>query len=1109
VRKVNFETDDGNLENSFADDANLFDVKRKPPGFLEKDVHTKDLNLMIPCKLQDEKNMYAVADCGSMISCISPDEAGRLKLKIKPASGRLKMADKNVRVSRIGTVNVNLAIGSHRHDVELEVLDMGEPLLIGLDLFPVFGIRVEGIPVTFPGVEPRRDEMRLLADEIGSDDRVIWNESDRVHPNLLKKIMRECADVLRENENIPVRHFCTHPESVVSLDTGDAEPRYRRQYPVSRRFEKFIDKQVSEWLTGGVIERGRANSKWNSPLLAVPKRDEFNRFTLARACLDTRLVNNALEHDERAIPRIEELFARLEKFAVVSELDLQGAYGQFMIKPEDREKTTFTWRGKRYQFRGAPFGLRHLTSHFQNVMEVLFENEDFCIVYVDNLMVLSKNAADHPKHVKKAIEILNKWNLKLNIKKTHIGFTRLRMLGHVLSGESRAPDPDKIDDVFDCPKPETVKQLAAFLGLTNYLRDYIPLYSTLAAPLERARGRDMKAKVKWDNEMERSFRSFKNVLKSAPVLSMPKDGVHFLVMTDASRVGAGAALCQVIDGVTHYIRFASRSFNGTQRGYSATRRELLAIIFALKSFRSYLLGTRFDLWCDHRALSFMFTQKNLSDVLLNWLDVLLDFDFSITHKPGLLMTLPDRLSRLYPESVRHEASVRRLGLESDESAKIFPERELKKFVRERFSKECPEKERQQKLLEQFHVLGHFGADLLFKKIWHAGYFWPNMRRDCAAMVSKCTDCIRWNLGRIGFSPMKSVVARFPFDHVSVDLLSLNKTSPRGHNYILVLVDICTRFVILRSLKDKSALSVARSFWEIICDFGIPKVIQSDNGSEFVNEIVKGLCSLMGVDHRLVSPYNPRANGAAEAHVKVTLNCIRKMCRGNLSNFDLFLPAVQSAINTKPAGVHGNMPSELFFGRPVNSLRSYSDVEDNMMSESELEERVTVMMDLVFPSVFVNSQRKHALSAKRANEKRRAKANVFTDGSVVMIRDVVRGSKVEPYWVGPYRVLSRDRNGAYSLLDSTGRMLARKVPKTQMKFVAAPPEPELARAVVAVEGKVPERSYSVDKILKHRGSEGAREYLVRWEGCGSDQDSWEPERNFDDQQVIQRYWDSFK
>jgi hypothetical protein len=738
-------------------------------------------------------------------------------------------------------------------------------------------------------------------------------------------------------------------------------------------------------------------------------------------------------------------------------------------------------------------------------------------------MVFSKKK-DHAQHVRRAISLLNKWNLKLNIDKSHFGYTRMRLLGHVLSGDSRAPDPDKIKEINDFPRPQNVGQLHAFLGMTNFLRDYIPCYSALAAPLEAQRGgRKNKELLHWTMEAEKSFRSFKLILARAPVLRMPVDGHPFFIQTDASNFGAGAVLGQKIDGQIRYIRFISKSFNSAQRVYSATRRELLAIIIALKHFRPYIYATRFELQTDHKALTYMFTQKKLNSMLLSWLDVLLDYDFSVTHMPGILFTLPDALSRLYPDPLRSATTLRRFrvravgqapsksGVEKEnfdflkfDESKVYPERELKSFVKERFDKQCPEDlGTREQLLKMYHLKGHFGADILFKLVWHAGFFWPGLRQQCHALVSQCDHCFRYNLGKVGYSPIKSIQAKYPFDHVAVDLLSLHKTSPRGHNYILIVVDICTRFVILRPLKDKSALSVARSFWEISSDFGVPKIIQSDNGTEFVNEVIEQLTKLMGVDHRTVACYNPRANGAAERHVQTVLSCLRKMCRGNTSNFDLYLPSVQSSINSKPARLHGNTPAELFFGRPVNDFLDYSDVEADLLDDKKLMERIALMMDLVYPSVFERSQKSHALSAKRANKRTRAKPSIYPVGSKVMIRDVVRSSKNDPFWVGPYTVLKVTRAGTYTLMDTTGSLLARTVPKHQVKFVAAPEQPELAVAVVAQQDK----AFVVDKIVAHRGQEGSREYLTRWKGYSSARDTWEPESHFDDHRVIQVYWDS--
>lgn len=541
----------------------------------------------------------------------------------------------------------------------------------------------------------------------------------------------------------------------------------------------------------------------------------------------------------------------------------------------------------------------------------------------------------------------------------------------------------------------------------------------------------------------------------------------------------------------------------------------------------------------------MLTQKKVSKVLLNWLDVILDYDFAVVHRPGILMGLPDALSRLYPDVVWQQAEqgvrrVRRrmlrqapqiiqllppdqplhkqwLGMD-DAAQDIHPERELKAFVKERFGKECPPVLERKKLLEQYHAAGHFGVDFLFKSLWKAGHFWPGMRQDCLDVVSQCPSCIRHNVGRKGFHPLRPIVAKFPFDHIAMDLFSLHKTSPRGNNYVLVVVDVCTRFCVLRALPDKSALTVAKELWQLVADFGVPKVVQSDNGSEFVNAVVKALVDLMGVDHRLTAPYNPQANGVAEAHVKIAENCLKKMCRGNTSNFDLFLPSVQFAMNSKVSKLHGSSPAELFYGRPLNPLMDYSAIEDSdVMKEEELEQRMWIMMDLIYPSVFEKSQRKQALVAKRFNAKHRtAKAKKIEKGSLVMITDVVRSSKMEPRWVGPYKVVAITRKGNYTLLDHSGALLDRPVPRSQVKLIEEPKKPELALASKIFDDKPSGEStqlngaggfYNIDTILKHRGREGSREYLVRWEGFGPEEDSWTHESNFLDHKVIEDYWAS--
>ncbi len=370
-----------------------------------------------------------------------------------------------------------------------------------------------------------------------------------------------------------------------------------------------------------------------------------------------------------------------------------------------------------------------------------------------------------------------------------------------------------------------------------------------------------------------------------------------------------------------------------------------------------------------------------------------------------------------------------------------------------------------------------------------------MRKDCVDVTSACMPCLRHNVGKRGFHLHRPILAKNPFDHASMDLLQL-PTSPRGFNFGFILVDMCTRFTLLRALQDKSALTVARTFWELICIFGPPKVLQSDNGREFVNQVLAALAKLAGIDHRFTVPYNPRANAAAERHVSTTKFALKKMAQGNISDWDLFLPAVQLAINTKVNAITLSSPASLMFGRQLNGFEDFSSADVALASEQALQDRARLMTSVVYPALAEAVSSRQGITANRVDRKR-SKAAAFAVHSSVMLRDPIRSSKFEPYYVGPYTVLRRTRANTYVLLDSQGHLLARNVPADQLKLIAP--------STLTEQKTTSSDFHTVESILAHRGPEGQRQYLVRWQGFSKDNDSWEPFSSFQDEDIIRRYW----
>jgi hypothetical protein len=485
---------------------------------------------------------------------------------------------------------------------------------------------------------------------------------------------------------------------------------------------------------------------------------------------------------------------------------------------------------------------------------------------------------------------------------------------------------------------------------------------------------------------------------------------------------------------------------------------------------------------------------------------------------GVQNVLPDALSRTHDTipwrncvtSTHNDFKVRNVSAEEgtlqlETQEEKSPVLNLDYWVRELSGKRVvPEGERRQ-LLEAKHAEGHFHSLFLFKSLLSAGHFWPGMRKDCEQLVNACQQCAHFNVSRSGFRPLRFVNAKYPWEHLAIDLGTLNVTSPRGHNFILVVVDIFTRFVLLRPLRTKAASDVAEALWGIICDFGAPKIIQSDNGSEFVNQVVSSLLRLEGVNHRLIAAYNPRANGAAERHVGLVKSALLKMCGGNSADFDLYLPAVQRSLNLKIAAKTNTVPFSLMFARPPVELGDYKDVGSAPVWTPEaLKERQTQVLKLIYPTVAatVDSKQQKTIQAhgKSIKDASRSLARQkIPVGATVMAKDPNRKNKVSPVYEGPYKVVEVTQNGLYRVTDDAGVLLGRKIPRDQLKMIAA------AEGVGQGYLHAPaEEIYEVDEVLEHKGREGSYKFLIKWKGYA--EKSWEPAENLKPS-TLKDYWNS--
>lgn len=216
------------------------------------------------------------------------------------------------------------------------------------------------------------------------------------------------------------------------------------------------------------------------------------------------------------------------------------------------------------------------------------------------------------------------------------------------------------------------------------------------------------------------------------------------------------------------------------------------------------------------------------------------------------------------------------------------------------------------------------------------------------------------------------------------------------------------------MPDKQAIIIAQHIFQVFCDFGFPKILQSDNGTEFVNKIVKEITSIARIDHWLVTPYHPRANGVAECYVQTTVQAIRKQVQGTRKDWDLYIPAVQFATNAKVAAIHSSTPFSLMFGRQVNSFQDYQQSLSKPHLASYLKKYVDYLTTIVFPSISAHTKTTQNKMINWFNNKMYTQDILFPDGSYVMTLDVTRKNKLDPQYEGPFKVVRQIKGGSYVL-----------------------------------------------------------------------------------------------
>jgi hypothetical protein len=263
-------------------------------------------------------------------------------------------------------------------------------------------------------------------------------------------------------------------EFTIDLKPGMA-PISQAPYKMGPKELKELNEQLDELESKRFIQE--SISPWGSPVKFVDKRDGGRRM-----CGDFRNLHNVTIKNKYPLPRIQDLFDQVHGAGVFSKIDLRSGYHQIKIKPEDVTKTAFVSRYGHHKYLVVPFGLTNAPAIFMNLMNKIFMPylDKFVIVFIDDILIYSKNKEDHAKHLKIALQVLREYQLYAKFSKCEFWLDKVEFLGHIISKEGIAVNPSKVQSVLDWQAPTNVKEIRGFLGMAAYYRRFIEGFSKIA-----------------------------------------------------------------------------------------------------------------------------------------------------------------------------------------------------------------------------------------------------------------------------------------------------------------------------------------------------------------------------------------------------------------------------------------------------------------------------------------------------------------------------------------------------------------------------------------------------------------------------------------------------